>query len=223
MGTFSIRARVKRSLSRNFWSMIDPFRTFRSLVRKKVSPRAFWPCWNSRTIQSSPSHSIVMPLRKSLGLTMPGRFYPVTDWRALRARSPGPAPRLDLGEDGIAKLLGTRHGAEQLRPVSASRFELDIAKAPRPSPQTLEGRQVLDPVDRDRSGKLGDDPLVQDDPLVGEDILVGSPGPVIEVEDTDGGQEGAEHQEQPELASEWQQGQDHQRNHDCEAGGGDWP
>ena len=39
-----LRALAKRSLSRNFCSMMAPLRTLRSLVRKKVSPRAFWPC-----------------------------------------------------------------------------------------------------------------------------------------------------------------------------------
>src|SRR2546423_1441396 len=95
MATFSILARAKRSLSRNFWSMIAPLRTLRSLVRKKVSPRAFWPCWNSSTTHSPPSHSIVMPLRKSLGLTIPA-----CDCTPLGVRrTPLAAARLDLAED----------------------------------------------------------------------------------------------------------------------------
>src|SRR5438309_1004539 len=198
MATFSIRARAKRSLSRNFWSMIAPLRTLRSLVRKKVSPRAFWPCWNSSTTHSPPSHSIVMPLRKSLGLTIPA-----CDCTPLGVRrTPLPAARLDLAEDRVAQLLGARHRAEQLGALAAGGFELDVPEAPGPAPEPLEGRQVLDPVDGDRSGELGDDPLVEDDPLVGKHVLVGPPAPVIKVDDTQGDEEDAEHQQQAELAGD---------------------
>src|SRR5437667_12618261 len=134
METFSIRARANRSLSRNFWSIIAPERTFRSLVRKKVSPRAFWPCWNSSTTQSPPSHSMVMPFRKSLGFTMSGKgFYPYFPPR-LRGGPVGPrerrfsarravetfglgcgsAPCLDLGEDVVWQLLRAGSCAEHL-------------------------------------------------------------------------------------------------------------
>src|ERR1700704_348766 len=179
MATFSIRARAKRSLSRNFWSMIDPLRTFRSLVRKKVSPRAFWPCWNSITTQSSPSHSIVMPFLKSLGLTIPA-----CDCTPLGVRrTPLVAARLDLAEDRVAQLLRARHRAEHLGALPAGRLELDVPEAPGPAPQSLVGGQILDPVDGDRPGEFGDDPLVEDDPLVGQDVLVGPPAPVIKVED----------------------------------------
>src|SRR5438132_13721716 len=156
MATFSIRARAKRSLSRNFWSMIAPVRTLRSLVREKVAPRASWPCWNSSTTQRPSSHSIVMPLRKSLGLTIPA-----CDCTALGVgRTPLPSARLDLAEDRVAQLLWARHRAEQLGALLAGRLELDVPEAPGTTPEPLERRQVLDPVDGDRPGELGDDPLV---------------------------------------------------------------
>src|SRR5438874_639102 len=216
MATFSILARAKRSLSRNFWSMIAPLRTLRSLVRKKVSPRAFWPCWNSSTTHSPPSHSIVMPLRKSLGLTIPA-----CDCTPLGVRrTPLPAARLDLAEDRVAQLLGARHGAEQLGALAAGGFELDVPEAPGPAPEPLEGRQVLDPVDGDRSGELGDDPLVEDDALVGEHVLMGPPAPVIKVDDTQADEEDAEHQQQAELACDRNQRQDRQRDRDGQDGRG---
>src|SRR6267143_2325896 len=143
MGTFSMRARAKRSLSRNFWSMIDPLRTLRSLVRKKVSPRAFWPCWNSSTTQSSPSHSIVMPFLKSLGLTIPA-----CDCTPLGVRrTPLPATSLDLAEDRVAKLLRAGDGAEQLRALPAGGLELDVPEAPGAPPEALEGGEGRDPID----------------------------------------------------------------------------
>src|SRR2546425_3272955 len=146
MGTFSIRARAKRSLSRNFWSMIDPLRTLRSLVRKKVSPRAFWPCWNSSTTQRSPSHSIVMPFLKSLGLTIPG-----CDCTPLRVRRTPRVPAgFDLAEDRVAKLLRVRHRAEQFGALPAGRLELDVPEAPCPAPAPLEGGEILNPVDGNR-------------------------------------------------------------------------
>src|SRR2546423_15036349 len=126
MATFSILARAKRSLSRNFWSMIAPLRTLRSLVRKKVSPRAFWPCWNSSTTHSPPSHSIVMPLRKSLGLTIPAcDCTPLGD-----RRTPLPAARLDLAEDRVAQLLGGWYCTWQLVALAAGVFELVVAQSP---------------------------------------------------------------------------------------------
>src|SRR5712692_3469999 len=173
MATFSIRARANRSLSRNFWSMIDPLRTFRSLVRKNVSPRAFWPCWNSSTTQSSPSHSIVMPLRKSLGLTMPGRFYRSGRQTSGIRRSALPASGLDLGKDGVAQLLRAGHRVEEFPALPARRLELDVPEAPGAPPEPLESGEVLDPVDGDRARKLGDDAFIQDDALVGHDVLVG--------------------------------------------------
>src|SRR5438105_3385601 len=139
MATFSIRARAKRSLSRNFWSMIAPVRTLRSLVRKKVSPRAFWPCWNSSTTQRPSSHSIVMPLRKSLGLTIPA-----CDCTPLGVRrTPLPSARFDLAEDRVAQLLRAWHRAEQLGAFPARGFELDVPEAPGPAPEPLKRRQGL--------------------------------------------------------------------------------
>src|SRR5438445_5699996 len=216
MATFSIRARAKRSLSRNFWSMIAPVRTLRSFVRKKVSPRAFWPCWNSSTTQSPPSHSIVMPLRKSLGLTIPA-----CDCTPLGVRrTPLPASRLDLAEDRVAQLLRTGHRAEQLGTLPAGGFELDVPEAPGPAPEALECRQVLDPIDGDRPGKLGDDALVEDDALVGQHVLVGPPAPVIEVDDSQADEEGAEHQQEAELAGDRNQRQDYHRDCDGQDGCG---
>src|SRR2546427_4342247 len=216
MATFSILARANRSLSRNFWSMIAPLRTLRSLVRKKVSPRAFWPCWNSSTTQRPPSHSIVMPLRKSLGLTIPA-----CDCTALGVRrTPLPAARLDLTEDRVAQLLRARHRAQQLGALPPRRFELDIAEAPGPAPEPLEGRQVLDPVDGDRAGELGNDPLVEDDALVGEHGLMRPPAPVIKVDDAQADEERAEHQQQTELAGDRNQRQDGQRDRDGQDGRG---
>src|SRR2546425_6248503 len=216
MATFSIRARAKRSLSRNFWSMIAPLRTLRSLVRKKVSPRAFWPCWNSSTTQRSPSHSIVMPLRKSLGLTMPAcDCTPVGVYR-----TPLTAAGLDLTEDRVAQLLRARHRAKHLGPLPSRRFELDVAEAPGPAPEPLEGREVLDPVDGDRPGELGNDPLVEDDALVGEHVLMCPPAPVIKVDDTQPDEEGTEHQQEAELAGDRNQRQDYQRDGDGQDGRG---
>src|SRR5207244_12386474 len=166
MATCSIRARAKRSVSRNFWSMIAPVRTLRSLVRKKVSPRAFWPCWNSSTTQRPPSHSIVMPLRKSLGLTIPA-----CDCTPLGVRrTPLPAARLDLAEDRVAQLLWARHRAEQLGALPAGGLELDVPEAPGATPQPLERRQVLDPGEGGRPGGRGDDPRAADDALVGQNV-----------------------------------------------------
>src|SRR5207253_10863015 len=143
MATFSILARAKRSLSRNYWPTIAPLRTLRSLVRKKVSPRAFWPCWTSSTPHSPPSHSIVMPLRKSLGLTIPA-----CDCTPLGIRlTPLPAARLDLAEDRVAQLLGARHRPEQPGTLAACKFEVDVAESPVRTTDPVEARQVLEPVD----------------------------------------------------------------------------
>src|SRR5438132_6427874 len=230
METFSIRARANRSLSRNFWSIIAPERTFRSLVRKKVSPRAFWPCWNSSTTQSPPSHSMVMPFRKSLGFTMSGKgLYPYFPpphaggpvgprerrFSARRAFETfglgwGPAPCLDLGEDGVAQLLRSRHRAEHFGAIPPGGLQLDIPKAPGSAPQPLERGQVLDPIDGDRSGKLRNDAFVQDHALIGQHVLVRPPGPVIEVEDQQAGHEHAEHQEKAQFGLDRQQDGDHQ-------------
>src|SRR5713226_7672950 len=209
MATFSIRARAKRSLSRNFWSMIDPLRTLRSLVRKKVSPRAFWPCWNSITTQSSPSHSIVMPFLKSLGLTIEACDCTLLGVR----RTPLSAASLDLAEDRVAKLLRLRHRAELLGTLPAGGLELDVTVAPGPAPQSLEGGEILDPVDGDRARELGDDPLVEDDALVGEDVLVRPPAPVIEVDHNQPAKDHAQHQQKAQLARDREEYQDHQHNH----------
>src|SRR5260370_42641044 len=196
MGTVSIRARAKRSLSRNCWSMIDPLRTLRSLVRKKVSPRAFWPCWNSSTTQSSPSHSIVMPFLKSLGLTIPA-----CDCTPLGVqRTPLPPASFDLAEDRVTKLLRVRDDAEQLPTLPSGGLELDVPEAPGSPPEALDCGEVLDSVDRDRTREFGEDPLVEDDPLIREDILVGAPAPVIKVKDAKPDEDCAQHQEQAKLA-----------------------
>src|ERR1700736_6571417 len=190
MDTFSIRARVKRSLSRNFWSMMTPERTLRSLVRKKVSPRAFCPCWNSSTTHKSPSHSMVMPFRKSLGFTMSGKgLYPVP----ANSKLAWPATSLDLGEDRISELLRAGDGAEHLGAIPPGRLQLDVPEPPGPAPQPLEGGEVLDPIDRNRPRKLRNDALVQDDALVGQHVLVRPPAPVIEVEDAQANHDHTEH------------------------------
>src|SRR5437588_9802986 len=72
----------------------------------------------------------------------------------------GPAPCLDLGEDGVSQLLRSRHRAEHFGAIPPGGLQLDVPEAPGSAPQPLERGQVLDPIDGDRSGKLRNDSLV---------------------------------------------------------------
>src|SRR5205085_4206418 len=138
---------------------------------------------------------------------------------ANRNRISARAAGFHLGEDGVAKLLGPRNGAQDFRTLAPGRFQLDVTKSPGPTPYPLEGGQILNSINRDGAGKLGQDPLIEDDPLVGQDIFVGAPAPVIEVDDPKPRERDPQRQEQLQLSGHRDEDQDHPADQHRQYGG----